>query len=626
MTADVQEGPLRWFADGGDALLVIPPFAQTRLAAFGPHLLQACCAARGLRVRILYANLWFAARVGVDLYDRFCMDSAFVTGFPGERLFARAAHGLPALGRHGRTFQSLSARVGRGKARHLSGLDLLDPRPAPWDLPTLQRLEQEAFRFAEDLGRILAALPFPVVGCSCSFDQINSSMAILKSLRRHRPDCITVIGGGNCFGPTARGIASLDPAGTVVDHVFEGECEITFPRTLDDFLHGRRPETRIVPGIPPAMDSLPPVRFDDLTRQFETPDWAGRDDALEVVTEASRGCLRGERGHCTFCGLNGAMRAFRRRPVVAVRAEIRALNERHPGRPLFLTDTLAPPDLIGVLARDPPTSRVHLCSPPDVPLGLAWKMRRGRVEVVEPGFEALDTDFLRAMHKGITAAQVVRSLRNLRSMGIHPFWNLLWGLPGETEEAYLRSADRIPWLHHLVPPRMVYHVSIDRDSPYHRDPAAWGIRDVRPLPAYDDLFPPTANLEDLASHFVGQYDCAGYRRPDRVRTLIEAVARWRQVWQGVPADLRVFRLGRRWYLGDSRPDAPHRGLRVLDGAATARFLLTEGPRAPRSRRQRQALDERLALELDGWFVPLARADPEDLDHLGLLPEPGISVA
>lgn len=614
--------PERWFAEGGDALLVVPPFAQSRLAAFGPHLLQACAARRGLRVRILYANLWFAARVGPDLYDRFCMDSAFVTGFPGERLFARAAHGLPALGRHGRTFQSLSARVGKAKAGNLPGLDLLDPQPSPWDLQTLLRLEREAFRFAEDLGRFLAALPFPVIGCSCSFDQINATLAILKSLKRHRPACITLVGGGNCFGPGARGIASLDPSGEAADYVFEGESEVTFPEALPGLLQGRRPGTRIVPGVAPVMASLPPVRYDDLRQQFEAwlPDRAAGADSLEMVAEGSRGCLRGERGHCVFCGLNGASRAFRRRPVAAVRAQIADLNDRHPGLPIFLTDTLAPPDLVRLLAQDPPTSRLHLCSPPDVPLELAWDMRRGRIEVVEPGFEALDSDFLQAMRKGITAARVVRSLRNLRSMGIHPFWNLLWGLPGETEEGYLRSLARIPWLHHLVPPRMVYHVSIDRDSPYHRDPAAFGIRDVRPLPCYRDLFPQGADVGNLASHFVGRYDCAGYRRPDLVQALVQEVARWRDAWRGVPPDLRVFRLGRRWYLGDSRPASPRKGLRCLEGAAAARFLLAEQPRKPRSPRQRQALEERLALELDGWFVPLARADPEDLRDLGLLPD------
>jgi len=614
--------PGRWFADGGDALLVVPPFAQTRLAAFGPHLLQACAAARGLRVRILYANLWFAARIGAGLYDRFCMDSAFVTGFPGERLFARAAHGLEPLGRHGRSFQSLSARAGRPLARRLSGLDLLDPRPSRWDLQTLRHLEEEAFRFAEDLGGVLAALPFPVVGCSCSFDQINASFAILKALRRHRPDCVTLMGGGNCFGPTASGIASLDPDGEVVDHVFEGESEVTFPEALLEIRQGRRPPARVVPSVAPVLASLPRVDYEDLEEQFVffLPDLARREDSLEMVAEASRGCLRGERGHCTFCGLNGALRAFRRRPVREARAQIAALNARHPGRPIFLTDTLAPPDLIRALSQDPPSSRVHLCSPPDVPLPLAWRLLRGRVELVEPGFEALDTDFLQAMRKGITAAQVVRSLRNLRSMGIHPFWNLLWGLPGETEDGYLRSLARIPWLAHLAPPRMVYHVSIDRDSPYHREPGTYGIRDVRPLPSYRDLFPPSADIERIASHFVGQYHCVGYQRPDLVRALVQEVAAWREAWQGPPPDLRVFRLGRRWYLGDSRPASPRRGLQVIDGASEARFLLAEQPLRPRSRRQRRALEARLALDLDGWFVPLARADPEDLEALGLLAE------
>jgi hypothetical protein len=270
--------------------------------------------------------------------------------------------------------------------------------------------------------------------------------------------------------------------------------------------------------------------------------------------------------------------------------------------------------VLGPLAGQGGGARLHLCVGPRIGLRSAARLVAAGVTQVEPGFEALDTSFLDAMNKGATAADVVRSLRNLRSFGIYPHWNVLWALPGEDGEAHARAAARMPLLHHLVPPRVAYHVSIDRACPYHLDPARWGIRDVRRLPSYDDLFPEGADLDRIACHYVGDYGCASFEDPGRVRSLLAAVDDWQAAWQVVPPDLKVVRVGAVWALGDTREATGSPGLRRLSGRDEARRLLADGP-LDGSAGEADLLAGGLALALDGQFVPLACAAPDVLEAL-----------
>jgi len=72
-----------------DAVLIVPPFADIYCPSLGIHLLQAAAEQAGLRVRILYANLLFAALSGAEIYNTVCY--AKYNWMWGERIFAAAA-------------------------------------------------------------------------------------------------------------------------------------------------------------------------------------------------------------------------------------------------------------------------------------------------------------------------------------------------------------------------------------------------------------------------------------------------------------------------------------------------------------------------------------------------------
>jgi magnesium-protoporphyrin IX monomethyl ester (oxidative) cyclase len=84
------------------------------------------------------------------------------------------------------------------------------------------------------------------------------------------------------------------------------------------------------------------------------------------------------------------------------------------------------------------------------------------------------------MRKGTTSFQNLKFLKNCGRYGIKAFWNLLVGFPNEPEEIYRKYYDDLPLLTHLQPPNGVYPIRFDRFSPYHADPAAFGMENVRP--------------------------------------------------------------------------------------------------------------------------------------------------
>src|SRR5690606_12063841 len=121
-----------------------------------------------------------------------------------------------------------------------------------------------------------------------------------------------------------------------------------------------------------------------------------------------------------------------------------------------------------------------------------------RVTAVQPGIESFSTTVLKLMRKGVTAAQNVALLKYAREYGIRPAYNIIVGFPGESEHAYFPAIRQMPNLWHLMPPSSAPLIEFHRFSPYHADPASFGIT-LEPNPFYALLYPYAGEaLKDIA--------------------------------------------------------------------------------------------------------------------------------
>jgi ribosomal peptide maturation radical SAM protein 1 len=398
-------------------------------------------------------------------------------------------------------------------------------------------------RAADD---ILAADP-RVVGFSSTFSQNVPSLALARLLKQRNPSLIVVFGGGNCEGPMG---AALHRAFPWVDVVVRGEAERVLPGLVRDLLGGGR--IRPSPGlcyrdgdrpvaIPQSgaagvpMDEIPTPTFDEYFERLAKTTFASevmRD--VRLPYEASRGCWWGAKSHCTFCGLNGATMAFRSKRDDRVVEELTALARRHERLDFTLVDTILDMryfrDVLPRLREAGCDLSLYCETKSNLRREQVRLLREAGVNFLQPGIESLSTPILTLMRKGVTAFQNVRLLKWCAEYGIHVFWNVIYGFPGEPPEEYARLSRLVPSLTHLGPPTLC-RLAIHRFSPYHDRPAEFGLEVLGPLPWYRLVYDvDDAALAELAYNF--DYRHADGRDPETYAAPLRAAI---EAWQAANA-------------------------------------------------------------------------------------------
>jgi ribosomal peptide maturation radical SAM protein 1 len=398
--------------------------------------------------------------------------------------------------------------------------------------------------FLESCARgILEAAP-RVVGFTSVFTQNVPSLALAKLLKDRDPSISIVFGGSNCDGPMGAAIHRSFPW---VDVVVRGEAERILPELIVDLCDGR--PVRPQPGLcyrdgdrsvaldqagaaAIAMDEVPLPNFDEyFARVQEASFYAELLPEIRLLYESARGCWWGAKQHCTFCGLNGTSMAFRSKSPERVVDDLITLAGRYGKLDFQIVDNIIDHDYLrDVLPR---------LRDAGFDLGLFYEtkanlkkdhvrlLREAGVNHIQPGIESLSNPILKLMRKGVTAFQNVRLLKWCAQYGVHVYWNLIYGFPGEPALEYARMADVIPSLTHLQAPKLA-GLALERFSPYHEHPHEHGIDVLGPVRYYGLIYPTdAAALDDLAYTF--RYRHLDGRDPETyVTPLREAVERWRE--------------------------------------------------------------------------------------------------
>ncbi|MCY1014464.1 RiPP maturation radical SAM C-methyltransferase [Pyxidicoccus sp. MSG2] len=613
---------------GGDALIIVPPFGSVFRPSLGAHQLQACGRERGFRVSILYANILLAEELGREPYRQLCETPPMT--MMGERFFARAAHGLPPLGlRADRPFErrhlfggpdihetSLSLRAVPYEASGFNAYALPDLRV---DTDELSQLEERAGPWADRVAELVAQLDYPVVGCTSTFEQTNAGLALLGRIKRLRSELVTLMGGANCAGEMAEGIASI---GSYVDHVFSGEADAAFPDFLQALMTGARPRERIIKGEPCRnLEALPTPDFDDYFAQRERilPFADGRTDTA-LPYESSRGCWWGQKHHCTFCGLNAEGMTSRQKSPERVLRDLRSLATRYGTQRFSMADNIMPwsyrKTLIARLEEEPTPLRLFYEQKANLSLPDVRALKRAHLVGIQPGIEALSSALLKRMDKGVLARQNLMLLRYTRAVGLRTEWNLLWGFPGDEPEAYEETLALMPLLHHLQPPSELNHISIDRFSPYYDRSLSYGLSNMRPHPVYRCVLPAHTDFEKVAYRFVADYQSGSYRCLPTIGEIARQLEQWRARWAldvREPPSLRIISLGEDYIVRDTRGLPGTEEVQVID-RTQAISALGAGPWIEQDPAA-WAVERKLGVVMDGWYVPLLIANPELLTEL-----------
>ncbi|MBV8458614.1 MAG: RiPP maturation radical SAM C-methyltransferase, partial [Acetobacteraceae bacterium] len=381
---------------------------------------------------------------------------------------------------------------------------------------------------------------YAVLGLSTSFQQNMASLAFAKRVKARFPHVFVVFGGANCQGEMG---IELHRRYGFIDAVCLSEGDEVFPELVQRHLAdlntdglpgivGRAPDgSSVLPAVEVRqiedLDRLPYPDLSDFYEQRRALSVASQSPPA-VMFETARGCWWGAKHHCTFCGINGRMMAYRSKSQTRAYEELAHLVTSY-GSDVVNADAILDmryfQEFLPRLASEGPRLRMFWQMKANLRPEQFALLARAGITRIQPGIEALDTELLTLMKKGCTMLQNVQTLKLAAEYGLSVAWNLLYGFPDETAEAYRRSAEVIPKLRHLQPPLGVGRVYADRFSPYFQRPESFGVR-LKPVPAYGFVYPfDEDTISRLAYHFE-MHSEALYRIEETVAPMLAEQRLW----------------------------------------------------------------------------------------------------
>ncbi len=581
-----------------DALIVVPPFAGIDRPSIAAHILQATCKLKNIEVDVLYANIILASIIGEELYTSICY--APTTGLIGERFFSHVAYGKRAIDKS-QDF-SRSSHIRTSKDTKLTG-----------HLEGYIKASDLVEKFVSILVNCVLTFNYKSVGCSTSFEQTNSSIAILSRIKELSPNTVTLLGGANCEGEMAKGVLSLSKN---IDYVFSGESEETYPTFLDRLNNGYLPETRIIKGNKVKLDELPlpsyKQYYGQLT-QFLPESLLLKQKEIWLPFETSRGCWWGEKNQCTFCGINGDLIGFRKKTSEKALKELSHLLKEHNFSNICMIDNIMPysyfKDFLPSLAKLGLNLNIFYEQKSNLKFWQVERLKLASVNVIQPGIESLSTSLLKHMNKGVSADRNISLLRSARMLGVSINWNILHSFPGDEIEWYKNTLEILPFIEHLHPPTGVYAISIDRFSPYYENKESFALTNIRPMGAYFDVFPEYAHIADIAYHFEADYVSQSKETIDVIKKIEATVIKWRKAWKRKTKPILTVSpiSDSNYVLFDSRACATKAFQFIKCDQANA--ILNANTKMNKKLEQ-WAINNGYAIIIDGVYIPLATTNRE----------------
>lgn len=589
----------------GEVLIIVPPFYNIGFIALGPYLLQAIAKKHGYKVDVLQLDLMLANIIGIEEYIEIQESPTF--WMLGERMFARSAYDLPALGKDSTlTNEHFHTISSTNKAKMY-----LD-HGQEFDLEKYQQLEEKCYQFTQYVCAIIADLNYPIVGVSLGFcNQINAAVAFLNQVKQQAPDTITILGGSYCEGEKAEALFSLSKS---IDYIFEGESELTFIDFIKHTLNKQPyPSKLIKPTKSVALAKLPIADYQAYAQQVKAimGEEYYEHKVKAVWYETNRGCWWAEKAKCTFCGITEI--GFRQKNIERIAQDLEKIKAQVPDKFLFFTDLIMSNDFPDKLLEYSPNTGNYPVMGMQLKVGRTIddvvKLHQINAKYILPGVEAFSTSLLKKMKKGTTGRQNIYFIRNAYCFGISTQYYLLWGLPGDTLQEYQSLLELIPYIKHLQPPQLFDGAQISRDAPYFTNPDEYNIKALTYWKVYDMIFPEYANTQQVANYFVGEYKAYSYENIELMEKIQNKVNDWKKNWRSTKLNMMFF-MGR-YMISDSRKVVKPEVINHIVNEAEAAQIMTYGRyQMGRSPVMDWAIENKLGILIDGWYLPLVTAVPE----------------
>ena len=391
---------------------------------------------------------------------------------------------------------------------------------------------------------------FGLIGFSVVFQQLLSSVAMAKALKRRYPDLPIIMGGAGFEDDIAEEIMNGCPE---VDYVHCGDADETLPQVIHRIY--RKESMKGMPGVMwrdngqvafagrapnlSDMNKTPVPDFDEYFYARKESGYEQYEGSQEVMLpiETARGCWWGVKNHCTFCGLNRAGMEFRAKGVDDVLVQLDTLSRRYGVLHFNAIDNIIAPEyvdaLFGRLADANTDIKIHYEVRPSLTRSQLRQMRKGGLFSIQPGVESFSTHILKLMRKHTTGIRNLELVKWCTYYGINNLYNVLLRFPGETLEDYQTQCEVISKIHHWQAPWAIAIARADRGSPMYSEPESQSVTKLIPSPCYDYLFPKDRfNLQRVSYYF--EHEMNNTLEERQYDEIFAAVETWQRRWNQGP--------------------------------------------------------------------------------------------
>ncbi|HAA10248.1 MAG TPA: hypothetical protein DCE41_00590 [Cytophagales bacterium] len=600
--------------NGGDALVLIPPFYQSQSMPIGAYSLMTIAQRHGYKVDILQVDQLLASVMGLDAYDDISLRPVKPSeGVMAQRLFARSAHNMPiedpsddkdsSTKEKTKNNQENQSKADKGfsareKSYHAS------PSFTHTEFLTWERL---CFDFVEVVAEAIAHYPYRIVGASIIFEtQVNASIALINAVKKRMPAVKCIVGGTFAEFGKEDGFLSLAPA---IDHVFVGPSESTFLSYLDAVKHGKPLPPPVVPSKTMPFHKIPLPDYDAYmqnTAKVLGQEFCDR-EVKELWYEPDRGCWWADKVRCTFCAISDE--AFRKKDIKQIVEELAQIKRQFPDKRILfahniLWDSFIDDFLPYTSAGNLPPLGVLIRIQPD--LEYIAKLKSAGVFYVLSGIETFSTRLLKRMKKGTTGRANLYFLRNAASFSIGIRWYLIWGFPGDTREEYDYLLELLPKITHLKPPLSMTQMMLMRGSPYVNESERYNIQDLKPWPSYGYAYP-AGQIENMANYYEGEFESAALQDEELMSSIFQLVEAWQEHYAEAYLNLVTFAPG--YYLIQDRRITNYMEEEQVPVMEEQAIELMSMRRYGHSPTQDWGLTKGYGILMDGWYVPVITAEP-----------------
>lgn len=484
--------------NGSEFILVVMPFVDVLQPPLGPSVLSGVLRMNKIRMKVVYPAMTLAERLPYDLYYWF---GAGVALRFGDYFFANQIFGEDEY----RTQKFYS------KIREIAEKGLFPKLASVPDaihfielIPFIQSICNDMVN--EWAEKIIVNSTIKVVACSATYGQLFSSLAFLKIVKEKRPDIKTIIGGCECEGDAALEIVSKFD---FIDYTVSGEGEKNLPILVKSCLQNPLSGANLPFGVfdrEKARNGVlesPRMRGCDFG-EIDNSDYAEaaadsilfKESATAMSIEFSRGCWKGERNHCTFCGINGDRLNFRKKPIDRILQELKKAYNNGT-RFFFTTDTVLDLNYLrpvfDAFSKYANNAAFVCDTVSTIDESQIKYLADSGVLFIQVGIETLHPKHIKLLNKSNSAIGSLAYLKFAQENHIHVFWNILVCIPGDSPEEYEELSEFIPYLEHLTAPGFS-NIRYDKFSEYWKNPECYGLV-LKPIDCYKYLFPSDFDID-----------------------------------------------------------------------------------------------------------------------------------